>query len=423
MTVDESAVAVPPPKAQADTLTLRARPRRVVRFRRSLLIGAAAGGSLALAGLAWLSLGGHRLHIAASPDVQPVSERRVPTDAVASLPDSYSRVTPSTPILSPPLPGDLGRPILERQRELAAEGGVTGQTEAAEPGQLPPAPTPAAQAAEAERLRRADQARAAREAGVMVQSASRNKSPSVATASADDTALPVPPIASAGDMPSAGIGTAPNSQQPKHNFLNQRADTTLNPHRLEAPASPWMVMAGSSIAASLITGLNSDLPGMVVAQVTESVFDTATGRFLLVPQGSRLIGRYDSVVAFGQSRALLVWQRIILPDGSSIQLDNLPATDAAGYTGLADKVDFHTWRLLKGVALSTLLGVGTQVSIGGDGDLVRAIREATQQSASQVGQQVVTKQLAVQPTIRIRPGWPVRVLVHKDLILRPWGGR
>jgi len=159
----------------------------------------------------------------------------------------------------------------------------------------------------------------------------------------------------------------------------------------------------------------------VIAQVTENVFDSATGRFLLIPQGARLIGSYDSVVAFGQRRALLVWQRIILPDGASIQLDNLPATDAAGYAGLADQVDFHTWQLLKGVALSTLLGVGTELNLGdGESDLVRAIRQSTQQSASQAGQQIVGKQLDVQPTLRIRPGWPLRVIVHKDLILRPW---
>ena len=182
-------------------------------------------------------------------------------------------------------------------------------------------------------------------------------------------------------------------------------------------------MAGSVIAASLLTGLNSDLPGMVVAQVTANVFDTVTGRTLLIPQGSRLIGSYDSVVAFGQSRALLVWQRIILPDGSSIRIDNLPATDAAGYAGLEDRVDFHTWRLLKGVALSTMLGVGTELSIGEDeSDLVRALRQSTQQSASQAGQQIVGKNLNIQPTITVRPGWPLRIIVHKDLVLRPWGG-
>ena len=216
-----------------------------------------------------------------------------------------------------------------------------------------------------------------------------------------------------------------NNQQRKLDFVGQSASGGIyNAHALQTPASPYQVMAGSVIAASLLTGLNSDLPGMVVAQVTENVFDTVTGRTLLIPQGSRLIGSYDSVVAFGQSRALLVWQRIILPDGSSIQIDNLPATDAAGYAGLSDKVDYHTWRLLKGVALSTLLGVGTELSIGNDeSDLVRTLRQSTQQSANQAGQQIVSKNLNIQPTITVRPGWPLRVIVHKDLVLREWGGR
>jgi type IV secretion system protein TrbI len=161
----------------------------------------------------------------------------------------------------------------------------------------------------------------------------------------------------------------------------------------------------------------------VTAQLTENVYDSPSGRSLLLPQGSRLIGSYDSVVAFGQSRALLVWQRIILPDGSSIRIDNAPATDASGYAGLSDKVDLHTWRLIKGVALSTLLGVGTELTFGGsESDLVRALRESTQQNASQAGQQLVTKNLAIQPTIKVRPGWPLRIIVHKDLVLRRWPG-
>jgi type IV secretion system protein VirB10 len=180
-------------------------------------------------------------------------------------------------------------------------------------------------------------------------------------------------------------------------------------------------MAGTIISASLITGLNSDLPGEVTAQVTENVYDTVTGKILLIPQGSRLIGSYDSVIAFGQSRALLVWQRIIMPDGSSIQIDNLPATDAAGYVGLEDEVDYHTWTLLKGIALSTLLGVGTQVTFGNSqSDLVQAIAQSSQESTSQAGQRIVEKDLNVQPTITVRPGWPLRVIVNKDLVLRPY---
>jgi type IV secretion system protein VirB10 len=177
------------------------------------------------------------------------------------------------------------------------------------------------------------------------------------------------------------------------------------------------------IPASLITGLNSDLPGMVIAQVTENVSDTATGRTVLIPQGARLIGSYDSGVAYGQRRALLVWQRIVFPDGSSIALDKMPATDLAGYAGLEDKVDFHSWQLLKGIALSTLLGLGTQLSLGSsESDLVRAVRESAQQNAAHAGDQITSRNLDVQPTLTVRPGWPVRAIVQKDLVLKPWRG-
>lgn len=193
----------------------------------------------------------------------------------------------------------------------------------------------------------------------------------------------------------------------------------LNTHGAVPPISPTTLLAGSVIAASLITGLNSDLPGMVTAQVTQAVYDSVTGQHLLVPQGSRLIGKYDSVVAFGQKRALVIWQRLILPDGTSVRLDNMPATDAAGYAGLADKVNFHTWSLLKGVGLATMLGVGSELSIGGDSDLVEAIRESTQTNVSRAGDQITQRNLDVQPTITIRPGAPVRVLVTRDLSIAP----
>ena len=148
-----------------------------------------------------------------------------------------------------------------------------------------------------------------------------------------------------------------------------------------------------------------------------------TGSALLIPQGSRLICTYDSVVAFGQSRALLVWQRIVMPDGSSIEIDNLPATDAADYAGLEDEVDYHTWRLLKGIAMATLLGVGTELTFGDEeSDLLKAIRESTQQNVSRAGQRITEKNLNIQPTITIRPGWPLRIVVQRDIVLRPYRG-
>lgn len=183
-----------------------------------------------------------------------------------------------------------------------------------------------------------------------------------------------------------------------------------------------MLSAGSVISASLITGLRSDLPGLVTAQVTENVYDSPTGRILLIPQGARLIGSYDSVVAFGQRRALVVWQRLLLPDGRSLALDNVPATDPSGYAGLQDKVDFHTWSLLKGVALSTLLGMGSELAFTGDSDLIQALRRSTQDNVSRAGDQITQRNLNVQPTITVRPGAPVRLVVHRDLILAPWRG-
>lgn len=188
----------------------------------------------------------------------------------------------------------------------------------------------------------------------------------------------------------------PGGQRSKQAFLDAGPDDAIDyPHAEQASVSPYQLMAGTIIPASLVTGLNSELPGMVIAQVTENVFDTVSGRHLLIPQGTRLIGHYDSVVAFGQERALIVWQRLIRPDGSSIVIDNLPATDTQGYAGLADRVDIHTWQLLRGIALSTLLGVGTELSLGADESdtrsgsgtsLVAAIRESTQENVDRAGQ-------------------------------------
>lgn len=396
-----------PAKVDPETFVLRGRPGRVVRFRRGVIIGIAALGSAALVGTAWLALRPTTLSLIASGDDRPAPAANAASDALAGAPRTYGDV----PRLGPPLPGDLGRPIVERQREMATETpasghGSTGQIDAA------------AQAAEAERQRRLAEARQAREAPVMMQLA-RSGSTEVGIVSTPVAAAPVAQAV----VDSGGAAGQPGQGQ-NLAFVNGRdAGETVNPHRLQQPVSRWQLSAGSVIAASLVTGLNSDLPGMVIAQVTENAFDSATGRTVLVPQGARLIGRYDSVIAFGQSRALLIWQRIVFPDGSSIQLENLPATDAQGYAGVADRVDFHTWRLLRGIGLATLLGVGTQLTFGGnEADLVRALRESSQQNADRAGQRIVERNLDIQPTIRVRPGFPLRVVVHKDLVLAPWRG-
>jgi len=395
-------------KVDPESLVLRGRPARVVRFRRGVIIAIAALGSTALIGTAWMALKPPSLGLVVSGEDRAANAASAGPDVLAGAPRSYGDV----PRLGPPLPGDLGRPILERQREMATETPLPGQPPAA-------AGDAAAQAAETERQRQLAEARQAREAPVLMQ---LTRSAAAEAGGAAGLGVPAP---TAAEAPAASAGATAQAGQGRNiAFLNERdASGVVNPHRLQSPASPWQLSAGSVIAASLITGLDSDLPGIVVAQVTENVRDSATGRTLLIPQGSRLIGRYDSVVAFGQSRALVVWQRIVFPDGSSIQLDNLPATDTLGYAGVADRVDFHTWRLLRGIGLSTLLGVGTQLTFGGnEADLVRALRESMQSNADRAGQRIVERNLDIQPTIRVRPGYPMRVLVHKDLVLRPWRG-
>jgi type IV secretion system protein VirB10 len=162
----------------------------------------------------------------------------------------------------------------------------------------------------------------------------------------------------------------------------------------------------------------------VIASVTEPVYDSATGQHLLIPQGSRLIGRYDSQVAFGQRRVLLVWTRLILPDTSGVELDRLPGIDPAGYAGLEDGVDWHWPRILAGAALSTLLGIGAELAAPGhgrdDNRIVVATRDSAQETVNQVGQEITRRHLSIQPTLTIRPGFPMRVMVNKDLVLRPY---
>jgi type IV secretion system protein TrbI len=399
-------------KIDPETLALRAPPRRVVRFKRRLMIGIAAVGIAAIFGVTWLALKGPVLRFGQQAQELYSTDRKSAPDGLTGLPKDYSQPKPETPVLGPPLPGDLGPPILERQKQLGLTPGVPESE--------------ADREAEAEHQRRAQQARAAREAGVFFQVANRSSAAVEEEEAADHrAALDESEAArSEADRLTIDPDRDPNYQQRKLDFLNGKAAGGIyNPHALQDPISPYQVMAGTVIAAALVTGLNSDLPGEVIAQVTENIFDSVTGRTLLLPQGSRLIGRYHSVVAFGQSRALVVWRRIIMPDGSSIEIDNLPATDAAGYVGLEDEVDFQTWRLIKGIALATVLGVGTELTFGtGEGDLARALRQSTQESTNQAGQRLVEKNLDIQPTITIRPGWPLRVIVEKDLVLQPYRG-
>ncbi len=412
-------------KIDPEEIALRAQPRPVTRINRRVLTLLSGTGLLLILGATIFALDPPRLFDPEDTGRELIRTENNPTpDGLEALPRRYSDMPPPVE-LGPPLPGDIGPAVVNAERELGIET----------PGDLPFRPSPEDDAERAERIRQARLAQQGRESDVFFQLASRTAvlggeaaSPqSIADIARAAGAEDRSPFDIARDDAPSGpleldLQSDQNLQGRKLDFLDQGVDADIyNPHALQDPASPYQVMAGTVIAASLITGINSDLPGRVIAQVTDNVYDTVSGRYVLIPQGSRVIGTYDSVVAFGQERALVVWQRIIMPDGASLVIENLPATDTAGYAGLEDEVNFHTWRLLQGVVLSTLLGVSTELTFGDDeSDLVRAIRQSTQNSVNQVGQRITERNLNVQPTIMVRTGWPLRIIVNKDLVLRPY---
>lgn len=328
---------------------------------------------------------------------------RATSEAITSGPRDYAQA----PRLGPPLPGDLGRPIVSAQQRgdtvpVPPVGAQAGQ------------PDPRAQATEAARQRAQQQRDAARTSSVFLG----NGGGAAASASPALTSPATP-----GPTVTAQTDTAPQGDQAaKRAFLAQTSSQrTVSVERLTPPASPNIVQAGSIIPAALITGVRSDLPGQINAQVTQNVYDSPTGRILLIPQGARLIGEYDSEIAAGQTRVLLAWDRLILPDGRSIVLERQPGADGAGFAGLQDRVNRHWSNLLKAAAVSTLLGVGAELGADSEDDLTRALRRGSQDTINQTGQQIVRRELNVQPTLTIRPGHALRVILTRDLVLEPIG--
>ena len=409
-------------------LTIRARPRAVRRFSRKALIG----GSVALGALMFCALA----VALQTPDYEDDKSgelynvtNKPMADGLELLPKSYAELKPK---LGPPLPGDLGAAYLVKNQEVEVSPIKTVSAPKPRPQRLG-SYTPQPQAPRQKTVEPAYIAPHETNEGFGLffkvgshgASSSSKSYASANLSGANALGFPSTPYPEFSPPPSAFdtslVDSDPNKQGAKQAFINGEADDIYNSHSLVSPRSPYQVMAGNLIPASLVTGLNSDLPGQVIGQVTENVFDTVTGQHLLIPQGSRLMGRYDSVIAFGQSRALVVWTRLILPNGDSIQLDNLPGSDAQGFAGLKDKVDRHTWQFIKGAALSSLLSVGSELA-SDDGDrLTRALQNAGQDSANIAGQRIIDRNLNVQPTIKIRQGWRFNVIVSRDLILKPYG--
>ncbi|MEO3414988.1 TrbI/VirB10 family protein [Roseovarius sp. CAU 1744] len=374
------------PSETAAAMRLRVDPPRVTRISRKVIIGLGVVAGIGIG--AALIYGLQRPDRTAAPEELITTDRRQPADGLRDLPGSYDAI----PRLGPPLPGDLGGGILDAQQR--------GQPIAA-----PSLATPTMDPAEQQRLAELE---AARVSDLFFQTR---------PGTAESIGFQMPPAA-----PGGGLAATPETD-PRQTFLTGPIDRrTVAPDRLQPPASPFLLQAGSVIPAALITGIRSDLPGQITAQVTQNVYDSPTGSLLLIPQGTRLIGAYDDSVTVGQRRVLLVWTRLIFPDGRSLVLERQPGADAAGYAGLEDRVDNHWASILRAAGLSTLLAVGAELATDEEDRLARALRDGALDTINEAGQRIVQRQLEVPPTLTIRPGFPVRVIVTRDLVFAPSGG-
>jgi type IV secretion system protein TrbI len=369
----------------AGAFRLRSEAPPVMRLSRKVLTGLVGVGAVVVFGALIFALyqgnrrpgGGSELHN---------TDNKTTPDGLSALPRDYTGPPPEIPRLGPPAPGGAGR--------------------------LLPAPLPEIMDPDQQRL--AQENEAARTSRLFATTGARER-PATPTPAAEQK------TAAAGQADGAPLdpGALLNMQDRKSAFVNGAVDRkTISPDLLENAVSRYVVQAGSVIAAALITGLRSDLPGQVTAQVTENIYDSPTGNYLLIPQGSKLIGTYDSQVAFGQNRLLLVWTRLIMPNGRSIVLERQPAAEPQGFTGLEDEADQHWDRLIMGAVLSTAIGIGAELgSNANDSSIASALRQGSSNSLSQTGQQITQRNLNIQPTLTIRPGFPVRVIINRDLVL------
>ncbi|CUW48580.1 TrbI/VirB10 family protein [Novacetimonas hansenii] len=360
-------------------LRLRAQRPPVVRLSRPVIWTLGGAGMLAV-GLALgyaLQSNSQKGPIQAAQD----TDARASADGLSALPSDYT----STPRLGPPLPGDLGKPILNAQRQGRA-GTVSDMGD-----------------------RRGDQEiEAARTSRLFAQVEARE----------GQGAQAVPVMAAASGAQPSLAGT----DQPTGNrvFLAGPPDrATVSPDRMTPPASPYVLQAGTVIAGALNTKISSDLPGQIVGHVTQNVYDSPTGRYLLVPQGSTLFGAYNSSVSFGQQRTQIIWTRLIFPNGESLVLEKLPGGDAIGQSGLSDEVNNHWGQLFRAALVTTLLSVGSEAGTSwNENNLMQAIRSGASNGFSMVGNRLIDRSLNIQPTLTDRPGLPFTLVLNRDLVLK-----
>jgi len=422
--------------AKTAPLEIRGRPPSVKRFNRRVigaLLGTSALAILLAASFAFRSPDASD----GAPKVIYNTNAKPLPEVLNELPEKYDEVKPARPILGPPLPGDIGAGYYTGKVEPAAPDNPFRYQP---PPRYNPAPSqgyaggnsPSANAPSPRTSKLFFIANDGGSAGAGNASVTGNGNqfgiPAGLQADLLNAAAPgeaaLAALFGSGVFGAQGTSATPPAPDPLERPQSQAAGNSnvYNPHSLQRPVSPYQIMAGTIIPASLITGLNSDLPGQVIGQVTENVFDTPTGQHLLIPQGTKLLGRYDSEIDAGQSRALVVWNRLILPDGSSLVIDSLPGIDLSGETGLRDKVDRHRGSLLGAALLSSILSVASELGSDDDDRIIEAIRSGGQDTINQAGQSAVNQALSRKPTLRVRPGWRLRVIVNQDLVLQPYGG-
>lgn len=234
-----------------------------------------------------------------------------------------------------------------------------------------------------------------------------------------------PPTNSAGNN---AIVPADHGHQPtdeKTGFLTSAAQTQPEflAYAVTNPRSAYEIQTGTLIPAILLSGINSDLPGPIIAQVRENVYDSTAGRYLLIPQGTKLQGIYDSAVAYGQQRVLIAWQRLIFPNGQSLQLGGMPGIDVAGYAGFKDQTNNHYQRLFASALLMSVISAGLQLSQPSTANnnnnqpsVNQILAQNTGIGLTQTTDQLLRKNLAISPTLEIRPGYLFNVSVIKDII-------
>ncbi|HKQ10905.1 MAG TPA: TrbI/VirB10 family protein [Rhizomicrobium sp.] len=395
MTNTGSHVPPPPP---GDPLAVLLPP--ATRFRRKLVWGLLIGSAIVLAGVfAYGFLHNNGSLITKRRDAEIAANQKPQKPDLGAFPQDYSQIKPAQHAVQP----------LAAVRQAQATQPPAGRT-ASGNGQ----PT------ETERAR-ASNVFFPQSTGAAQQASSTTVAATAPQAEASALNLygtqPLPPEAMGG-----------LSLQKNAFLANSGTARDYVAKPIQSPLSPYEIKAGTVIPAALITGINSDLPGEIIAQVSENVFDTVTGRYLLVPQGSRLVGKYDSLISYGQNRALVVWNRLILPNGNSIDLEAMPGTDQSGTAGLEDRTDHHRGAFAGALAVSTLLSLGpsTVQSIaqsgqsGSNTNIYTSPAAALGSNTSHIGENMLNRELNRPNTITVRPGWPLNVLINRDLVMRSY---